>query len=212
VYPEADLRAVNELCREKGIYHVSDEAYEYFTWDGVAHCSPAGFPESQSHTISLYSLSKAYGFASWRIGYMLIPEQLFESIQKIQDTQLICPAVVSQVAAVAALEAGRDYCRQHVPAIQAARIRFLEALNNIRDRCSIPEAKGAFYFLLRLHRQQDDVQLIHRLIKEFGVAAIPGSAFGARDGCYLRVAYGAITGPAAGEGIDRLVKGLQQLA
>ena len=87
-YPEADLREVNELCRARRIYHISDETYEYFTYGGARHFSPGSL--GGEHTISLFSLSKAYGFASWRIGYMTIAESLFESIKKIQDTILIC--------------------------------------------------------------------------------------------------------------------------
>src|SRR5688500_9438301 len=71
VYPEHDLRAVNALCRDRGLYHINDEVYEYFVYDGAAHFSPASMPGSEEWTISLYSFSKAYGMASWRIGYMV---------------------------------------------------------------------------------------------------------------------------------------------
>ncbi len=107
VYPESDLRAVNALCRDRGIFHIHDEAYEYFTYGGVKHFSPGSLPDAAGHTISLFSLSKAYGMASWRIGYMVIPEQLHDAVNKIQDTILICPPAVSQHAAMAALEVGR---------------------------------------------------------------------------------------------------------
>ena len=95
VYPEADLRAVNALCAEHGIVHVTDEVYEYFTYDDARHYSPGRDASSRAHTISLFSLSKAYGFASWRIGYMVVPDELFDAVNKIQDTNLICPPVVS---------------------------------------------------------------------------------------------------------------------
>ncbi len=82
VYSENLLRQVNEICRDRQIYHISDEAYEYFTYDGVKHVSPASFVGSSEYTISLFSLSKAYGFASWRIGYMVIPKHLLVAIKK----------------------------------------------------------------------------------------------------------------------------------
>ena len=104
VYAESDLRAVNALCREAGLYHISDEAYEYFTYDGARHFSPGSIADSSEYTISLYSLSKAYGFASWRIGWMVAPDHLYTAIKKAQDTILICPPVVSQYAAVAAMQ------------------------------------------------------------------------------------------------------------
>jgi aspartate/methionine/tyrosine aminotransferase len=98
VYPESTLRAINEMCRAAGIYHIHDEAYEYFTWEGAKHFSPGSIHGSAAHTISLFSLSKAYGFASWRIGYQVIPVNLLDAVKKIQDTNLICPPVISQFA------------------------------------------------------------------------------------------------------------------
>jgi len=112
VYSEATLHQVNEICRIHGIYHISDEAYEYFTYDGVKHFSPGAFAGSSKYTISLYSLSKAYGFASWRIGYMVIPQHLLAAVKKVQDTILICPPVISQYAALGALQAKQEYCRK----------------------------------------------------------------------------------------------------
>lgn len=115
VYPEADLSAVNALCQQHGIYHISDEAYEYFTYSGARHFSPASLSEAAEYTISLYSLSKAYGFASWRVGYAVFPDALLPSMLKIQDTNLICPPAITQLAAIGALEIGVDYCRQQLP-------------------------------------------------------------------------------------------------
>src|SRR4029079_4181773 len=98
VYPAEALREVNALCRERGIYHIHDEAYEYFIFGSVPHFSPASIEGAPPHTISLFSLSKAYGFASWRIGYMVAPAALVDPIRKIQDTILICAPVISQFA------------------------------------------------------------------------------------------------------------------
>ncbi|MBS1244326.1 MAG: aspartate/tyrosine/aromatic aminotransferase, partial [Deltaproteobacteria bacterium] len=78
VYPRETLAAIHTLCAERGIYHVSDEAYEYFTYDGVRHFSPGSL--GGDHTISLYSLSKAYGMASWRVGFLVAPEHLHRDL------------------------------------------------------------------------------------------------------------------------------------
>ena len=92
VYPETTLRAVNALCAGHGIlsYYSSDEAYEYFTFDDARHFSPASIPGASAHTISLFSMSKAYVFASWRVGWMVFPTELEPAMQKIQDTVIIC--------------------------------------------------------------------------------------------------------------------------
>lgn len=211
VYSEAALRAVNELCRARGVYHISDEAYEYFVYDDAKHFSPGSVPGADRHTISLYSLSKAYGFASWRIGYMVIPEHLFEAVNKIQDTILICPPVVSQYAAAGALSVGAEYCRRHVRQLADVRGLVQERLRSIGDRVVAPPADGAFYFFLRLKSDEKPLALVERLVKEFGVAAIPGNAFGMEDGCYLRIAYGALQKETVEEGIGRLTRGLEAL-
>ena len=211
VYREDALAEVNDLCRRAGIYHVSDEAYEYFTYGEARHFSPGSLPRTDRHTISLYSLSKAYGFASWRVGYMVIPDHLAEAVSKIQDTIVICPALVSQYAAIGAMRAGVDYCREMKRAIADTRETVLHELSAIDDICTVYRADGALYFVLRVHTDQPDVALAERLVREHGVAVIPGSTFGLEDGCYLRVSYGALDGETVTEGIGRLVRGLRAL-
>jgi len=211
VYDEATLRAVNALCRERGLYHINDEAYEYFTYDGVPHFSPGALDEGREHTISLYSLSKAYGFASWRIGYMVIPEQLFESVNKIQDTNLICPPGISQEAALAALRVGAAYCRPQVETLATVRQLVRDELRAITDICEVPTATGAFYYLLRVHTPLDPFTVAERLITQHRVAVIPGSAFGLTQGCYLRISYGALDKDSVAAGVSRLVAGLRAI-
>jgi aspartate/methionine/tyrosine aminotransferase len=210
VYPREDLLAVNQLCREAGIYHISDEAYDYFTY-GVSHVSPGAFSDSANHTISLFSLSKAYGFASWRIGYMVIPAHLHESVRKIQDTILICPPVASQYGALGALQEGRSYCQPRINEITAVRETVLGLLEPLRSCCEIPEANGAFYFFLKVDTTLSAMTLAERLVRQYQVAVIPGETFGMTDGCYLRVAYGALDEATAIEGIGRLVAGVRAI-
>ncbi|HLO51218.1 MAG TPA: pyridoxal phosphate-dependent aminotransferase [Kamptonema sp.] len=211
VYPLEALREVNEICRQRGIYHISDEAYEYFTYNGVKHFSPAAFPGSSEYTISLYTLSKAYGFASWRIGYMVIPEHLFVAVKKIQDTILICPPVISQYAALGALQAGKNYCRNHLKMIGLVREFAVNQLGQLADFCTIPLADGAFYLMLKIDTKLSTMELVERLIREYGVAVIPGTTFGMNNGCYLRVAYGSLDKETATIGIGRLVQGLREI-
>jgi len=211
VYSEQALRRVNEICHDRGLYHISDEAYEYFTYDGARHFSPGAIEGSSQHTISLFSLSKAYGFASWRIGWMVIPERLFEPVRKIQDTVLICPPVVSQWAAVGAMHVGRTYCQAKLRVTREVRRTVLQRLQEVRDLVTIPRADGAFYLLPRVHRDLDPMHLAQRLIEQHKVAVIPGMTFGVRDRCLLRVGYGALDEQTAGEGVDRLVQGLRKI-
>ncbi|MGL5835558.1 MAG: pyridoxal phosphate-dependent aminotransferase [Waterburya sp.] len=211
VYSRASLQAVNDLCRDRGIYHISDEAYEYFTYDGVEHISPASFPHSADHTISLFSLSKAYGFASWRIGYLVIPQHLLLPFKKVQDTNLICPPVVSQYAALGALTVGKSYCQHHLLEIAQVRKVVREQLQSIQQLAAIAPASGAFYFWLKINTELNDLELVKQLVEQDRVAAIPGSTFGMKNGCYLRIAYGSLQLSTATAGIERLIKGLNRV-
>jgi aspartate/methionine/tyrosine aminotransferase len=213
VYPAAALRAVNALCAEHGLFHLHDEAYEYFTYDGAAHFSPASLPGASAHTISLHSLSKSYGFASWRIGWMIYPAVLEAALRKTQDTVIICPPVISQHAAVGALAAGSAYVRAGVRAIAEVRTIVQAALAPLAadGLCEIPPADGAFYFFLRVRSQAKPLALVERLVREHRVAVIPGDAFGVTGGCPLRVAYGALAKDTVTEGIGRFATGLRAI-
>ena len=212
VYPEPTLRAINALCRAHGLYHISDEAYEYFTYGAARHFSPGSFPEAREHTISLFSLSKAYGFASWRIGYMVVPEHLYPAILKIQDTNLICAPVISQHAAMGALEIGAAYCRERLPAIDWMRRSVLDGLTALGSRCEVGPTEGALYVFTRIDTALSAMELVRCLITDHGVAVIPGHTFGMDRGCYLRVSFGALDRDTADEGVRRLVRGLRALA
>ena len=211
VYDETSLRHVSRECAERGLYHISDEVYEYFTYGSTRHVSPAAFAGAERFTISLYSLSKAYGFAGWRIGYMVYPDRLADAIMKVQDTILVCPPVISQIAAIAAMEVGPAYCRQHVRALAGVRDIVFAELRSLEPLCTVPAADGAFYCFLRVNADADSMHVAERLIREHRVAVVPGSAFGAANGCYFRVAYGALQKATVAEGIGRLVAGLRAI-
>jgi aspartate/methionine/tyrosine aminotransferase len=212
VYPEPLLRQINELCRDSGICHIHDEAYEHFVWDGGRHYSPASNESASPHTISLFSLSKSHGFASWRIGYMIIPQHLFEAVRKIQDTILICPPVISQFAAVGAMSEGPAWCRAKINELAEVRSLVAEELKELARFCTIAPAAGAFYFFLKVHTPLDSMTMVQRLIAEHGVAVMPGSTFGMEQGCYLRIAYAALSKETVKEGIGRFVSGVKMIA
>jgi len=211
VYPEEDLREVTALCKEYNLFHVSDETYEYFTFDEARHFSPGSIEGAEKHVVSLFSLSKAYGFASWRIGYMATPPQLVEAVKKIQDTNLICPPVISQYAAVGALQTGRSHCDEQLTKTRDVRELLLDRLAQWSPFATAAPAQGAFYVLLKVNSDLSALELTRRLIEDHKVAVIPGSAFGLNHGCYLRIAYGVLDPPVCEEALDRLESGLKAL-
>lgn len=211
VQPAGHLAAVNDIAARHGLFHISDEAYEYFVYEGRVHSSPGRLADAGQHTISLYSLSKAYGFAGWRVGYMVLPDRLFASVMKIQDTNVICAAGITQRAALGALEAGPAHCRQHLPTLDAARRQLLEALARLPRLLVPPRAEGAFYVLAQFDAQAPAMEVVQRLIREHHVAVMPGEAFGVPHTCALRISYGALDPARVDEAIGRLTRGLRAL-
>ena len=212
MYRAADLEAVNQLCAARGVFHVHDEAYEYFVYDDTAPVSPGARTEARAHTISLFSLSKAYGMANWRLGYMVIPATLWEAVNKIQDTILICPPGPSQHAATAAIGVGRAWTDRHLPAVRRARQALLDTLASGNVPCDVAPPAGALFLFVRAHTSLDSLAATERLIRRHRIAVVPGSAFGAHDGCWLRVSFGALDEVTVAEGASRLAEGLEDLA
>ncbi len=211
VYPKNELIEVNDLCKKHDLYHISDEAYEDFYYGKHQHHSVASDVSRIEHTLSLFSFSKGYGFAGWRIGYMIIPKHLLSAVKKIQDTILISPPIISQHAAIGALEAGESFIQSKRNIMSTKRSHVLNTLQELSCLNTIPLSEGAFYTLLNVDTDQNDMQLVQALIKKYGIATIPGSAFGIQNGCYLRLSYGALTDSDIDTGLQRLKNGLAEL-
>jgi len=212
VIPQAVLRAINHLCAERGLLHISDEAYGLFRHGDTPIWSPGSSSGSGGHTITLGSLSKSHGMAGWRVGWAVLPQGLMGELAKVQDTILICPPRLIQQAAIGALEAGADWCRERISGLKARRAQVMDAL----DQPGVPwqvlgPGDGAFYGLLQLDSALSSDAAMERLIREQRVALVSGSSFGLQ-GCCLRLSYGMLNEADLGEALRRLVGGLHELA
>ncbi|MBK8764397.1 MAG: aminotransferase class I/II-fold pyridoxal phosphate-dependent enzyme [Burkholderiaceae bacterium] len=208
VYHEADLRAVNALCARHGLYHFSDEAYEYFTYDGARHFSPGSIEGAQAHTLSFFSFSKNYGMASWRVGYVVYPADLFDAMNKVQDTNLICAPVPSQLLALQALQQGRALVEPKIAQLARVRASVHAALAELGDLVQFPRTQGAFYVLMKLPGVADALAFNQAMTERHKVATIPGFAFGLTDtraANYQRLSYGALDADTVAEGVKRYV-------
>lgn len=211
VYTQDELTHINQLCEQYNIFHISDEAYEDFVYESHTHFSPASLSNNEAHTISLYSLSKAYGFAGWRVGYMVIPKNIFSSLRKVQDTVLISPTIVSQYAAIGAHQAPYNYIQEKLKEIKLSRQVCLDKFKNSSLLEQAVSSEGAFYIFAKLNTKNNDFNIAKSLIEQHQVATIPGSAFAATNGNYLRVSYGALTSKTVSAGIEKLVNGLTSI-
>ncbi|MFO7630718.1 MAG: aminotransferase class I/II-fold pyridoxal phosphate-dependent enzyme [Prochlorococcaceae cyanobacterium] len=212
VIPAEVLAAINQLCARRGLLHISDEAYEHFTYGGAVHWSPGAGSGSGAHTVTLQSLSKSHGMAGWRLGWLVAPQALAADLAKVQDTILICPPQIVQRAASAALSAGSDWCRQQVAALEPRRQQLLAAFQHPDAPWRLlGEPQGAFYGLLELDAPIDADTAMRRLVREHGVAVVSGSSFGLA-GCRLRLSYGMLAAGELDEALRRLQTGLAVLS
>ena len=211
VYSKESLTAVNALCAAKNIYHFSDEAYEYFTFEGVEHFSPGSLPGAHRHTISFYSMSKNYGMASWRIGYVVFPSDLLGAMNKVQDTNLICAPVVSQLLALETLKYGRVWVQPKVEALAVVRKNVYERLEALGELVQFPKTQGAFYVLLKLPGLAAGTERLafnRAMAQKHKVVSVPGFTFGLLDtqqANYQRLSYGALESATVDQGVARYV-------
>jgi aspartate/methionine/tyrosine aminotransferase len=232
VMPRPVLEAINHLCASHGLLHISDEAYGQFVYGAEPHWSPGSLPGAAAHTVTLQSLSKAYGMAGWRVGFMAAPASLSAALAKVQDTVLICPPRLIQQAAVAALAAGPAWCRPRIAALGERRAQLLAAVAKARadglPLRLLAEPDGAFYGLLALEASAagslSGEELMRRLVLEHRVAAVCGESFGlaanggvatggagGSRGPVLRLSYGLLDTDDLQEALGRLFGGIKAL-
>ena len=188
VYTPEEIRALGDVCVEKGVLIMSDEIYEKLIYgdtkfQSVAACSP----EHQEHTIIVHGLAKAYSMTGWRIGFTAAPLPIAKAIGAIQSHSTSNPTSFAQVGAVQALEGPQDHLEMWLGEFNKRRSVAFEKLNAI-DGISCVNAQGAFYLFPNISATgMKSADFCERLLAEAKVAAVPGVAFGSDD--YIRISY-----------------------
>ena len=188
VYTPEEIRALGDVCVEKGVLIMSDDIYEKLIYgdtkfQSVAACSP----EHQEHTIIVHGLAKAYSMTGWRIGFTAAPLPIAKAIGAIQSHSTSNPTSFAQVGAVQALEGPQDHLDMWLGEFNKRRSVAFEKLNAI-DGISCVNAQGAFYLFPNISGTgMKSAEFCERLLAEAKVAAVPGVAFGSDD--YIRISY-----------------------
>ncbi len=189
VYHPDEIATITRELTTRGIYVISDDAYEVFCYDGARHTSPAKFADSREYVITLGSLSKTFGMTGWRIGYMASSAELIRQALKVQDAMAICAPIISQVAATAALGQMPAYPLSMMPELDDRRKILQETLARI-PALSWHKTRGALFAMVRSDVESVDKDLSWELLDRGGVLTVPGSAFGQQWRGFLRVSYG----------------------
>jgi len=209
VYGEDELRTLVEIAVEHGIWVISDEIYEKLIYDGMRHVSPAGFSaEAYACTITVNGFSKAYAMTGWRLGYFAAPREVVKAASALQSHSTSGPNTFAQFGAIAALEGGEDCIAEMAAAFDERRAYLYDRLTSMAGVTCV-KPRGAFYMLPNISSLGlDSVTFAERLLDEYGVAVVPGIAFGAPDNIRLSYACGMDN---IREGMDRLEKFLAGL-
>jgi aspartate aminotransferase len=210
VYTPDEIKALGDICVEKGVLIMSDEIYEHLLYDGAVHKSVASFsPAHCDHTIIVHGFAKAWSMTGWRLGFLAAPDPIAKAIDAIQSHSTSNPTSFAQKGAVAALTGPQDHLKGWLAEYTRRRIYAWKKLNSIPG-ISCVNSKGAFYLFPNISKLGlKSSEFCARLLEAEQVAAVPGIAFGADD--YLRISY-ATSLANIEKGLDRLDKFARSLA
>jgi len=177
VFTRAELEQIAAVCQEVDCLAITDEIYEHITYDGRPHVSLASLPGMRERTITISGLSKTYSVTGWRLAYAVAPPALTAAIRKMHDFLTVGAPHPLQWAGVRALALPESYYRGLAVDYAERRDLLTAALGEAGLSISVPE--GAYYILADIGALDfaDDVEFCHWLVREVGVAAVPGSSF-----------------------------------
>jgi aspartate/methionine/tyrosine aminotransferase len=177
VFSRAELEVIANLCQEFDALAITDEIYEHILYDGASHIPIATLPGMQERTVLVNSMSKTYSVTGWRVGFVLAAPDLTDSIRKVHDFLTVGAAAPLQQAGVVALNLPDSYYEKLSVEYQKRRDLLLERLGEAGFQCFRPQ--GAYYIMADIGKfgDSDDVAFVRRLVKDPGVAAVPGSSF-----------------------------------
>ena len=172
----AELEGLAERCRRHDLLAVTDEIYEHIVYD-AEHVPLATLDGMRERTITISGFSKTFSVTGWRVGTIVAPEALTGAIRKVHDFLTVGAAAPLQEAGVTALALPEDYYEQLAANYTERRDLLLPILEDCGFHCFKPF--GAYYIMTDISRFgfSSDTKFVEFLIREIGVAAVPGSSF-----------------------------------
>jgi aspartate/methionine/tyrosine aminotransferase len=180
VFSREELEAIAALCQRWDAVAFTDEIYEHITYDGARHVPIATIPGMEDRTVTIGALSKTYSVTGWRVGWAVAPAELVAGIRTVHDFLTVGAPTPLQHAGVAALELPESYYEGIAREYAERRALMLEILEETGFKPHPP--RGAYYTMADVtHLGFDtDVDAAMHLVKEVGVAVVPGSSFFSR--------------------------------
>lgn len=187
VYFREELRELLALCKSRNIKVVSDEAYEDLTY-GTDHVSMGSLEEAPGTVISLFTLSKSYSMTGWRAGYIIAEESFIKLLGRYMDQAVTCFPPFVQHASAFALDNMDSRIEEFRKDLHRKRDYVVKRLGEIPGM-KVNPVEGAFYMFPEYGLRLNSGEVASRLLDEYNVAVLPGSAFGARGEGHIRISY-----------------------
>ncbi len=197
VWTQGELEQLLGVLDAHDLYAVTDEIYEHMVYDGRTHVSLGSLPGAYDRTVTVSGFSKTFNVTGWRLGYAVGPERLIGTMGLLNDLFYICASAPLQYGVADALPMDPSYFEEMQASYSARRRLMCETLESCGFQVSWPE--GAYYVMAdfspladRRAGFENDGAASETLIREAGVAAVPGRSFfrhPAAGGRYLRFCY-----------------------
>lgn len=183
VFTREELMAIGTLAVKYDAYVVTDEVYEHLVYAPYTHTYMSGLPEMFDHTITCNSLSKTFSITGWRLGYVIGPSPVIEAAKKVHDFLTVGAAAPLQEAIIAGLMLGDEYYKELQETYTKKRDFFLKGLDRIGLKHNIPQ--GTYFVMIDIQEFLDlpkfkgfsDMEFCEWMIRNVGLAAVPGSSF-----------------------------------
>ena len=177
VFSREELEAIAALCRKWDVIAITDEIYEHIVYDGRPHVALASLDGMRERSVTISGMSKTYAVTGWRIGTIIAPPGLSHAFRQVHDYVSIGAAAPLQEAGAFAYRMPRDYYARLSADYQARRDRLCSALLEVGFDLEPP--RGAYYVMadITAFGATDDVAFCRHLVRDLGVATVPGSSF-----------------------------------
>ncbi len=186
--PLEHLQTLCQLCKDNGLWLISDETYDLLTFAPKKHISPASL-NIYDKIITLGSFSKTFALASWRIGYLYGSPAFREEAIKVQDALVVCAPLPSQYAINGALSVAADFIKHALEMLESRKDILTRIVNSIPSLTASPP-DGATFLFVKVPEGLSSYKYSEMLLKKTGIITIPGSVFGPSGEGYVRFSYG----------------------